>query len=341
MNLFIAIIGFLIIAAGAAIMVLSALFAARRNEADAREWRRSCNDGTPAPRYKGAKWPIALIIAGAAAMILSQAFAIVPTGYTGVRTTFGLIDQESCMPGFNGLVPFVQKISLVNNKQQDIRLEERIWSETKEQVVVYMEGTVVTYRIVPESSAWIYANVENWIQELVDADVTGSACKSATRSLGADEVTDRGTVEPLAKQSLQAAVDAKYGPDRVEILNVVFNNMDFEDSYNAAIAEKSNAMQVQQKQAITNQTEIDKAIAEAEAARQRAQGEADAELIRAQAKADAAKKIAEAVTETTQLQDAIEKWDGQLPLYVAGGEGTFGIMGAIDIDPGDNTKGGT
>lgn len=321
MNAFLWILGGVCMLAGAVLLVL--LNAAARRAAS-----RGFDCGEGQKKAKAVKWPAAVLLLGLALTVLSSSFQIVPTGYTGVRTTFGLIDQESCMPGFNALVPFVQEISLVNNKQQDLRFEDRIWSETKEQTVVFMEGVQVSYRIVPESSAWIYANVDNWIEKLVDPDLVGSSMKSASRSLTADVVTDRGTIEPIAQQYLQAALDGKYGPGRVEIKKVTVNNMDFEDSYNAAIAEKSNAIQEQQKQAIQNQTNIEKAAAEAEAERERARGKADAELIQAEAKAEAARKIAGAITDATQRQDAIEKWDGRLPLYVAGEDASFGIMAA-------------
>lgn len=321
MNVFLWILGGICMLAGAVLLILL-------NTAARRAASRGVNYGESQKKAKSVKWPAAVLLLGLALTILSSSFQIVPTGYTGVRTTFGLIDQESCMPGFNPLVPFVQEISLVNNKQQDLRFEDRIWSETKEQTVVFMEGVQVSYRIVPESSAWIYANVDNWIEKLVDPDLVGSSMKSASRSLTADVVTDRGTIEPIAQQYLQDAMDGKYGPERVEIKKVTINNMDFEDSYNAAIAEKSNAIQEQQKQAIQNQTNIEKAAAEAEAERERARGKADAELIQAEAKAEAARKIAGAITNATQRQDAIEKWDGKLPQYVAGEDASFGIMAA-------------
>lgn len=269
---------------------------------------------------------IILSVLAVAGFVSTMCFSIVPTGYTGVRTTFGLIDQESCMPGFNYLVPFAQKISLVNNKQQDVRIDDQVWSETSEQTVVYMQGTVVTYQIVPEASAWIYANVENWVEELVDTDIVSSALKAASRTLTADIVTDRGTIEPLAKTALQDAVDDKYGENKVLILNVIINNMDFEDSYNQAIAEKSNAIQQQQKQEIENKTNIDRAEAEAEAERRRAQGEADAERIRAEGKAAANKAVSDSITDKTQRQDMIDAWNGQLPRYITGDDGMFGVF---------------
>lgn len=270
--------------------------------------------------------PAAVLFAAAIVLFVAGgSFRIIPTGYTGVRTTFGIIDRESAMPGLNLTVPMVQRISLVNNKQQDIRFDEQIWSETKEQTPVYMQGVSVTYQIVPESSAWIYANVENWVEELVDYDLVSSALKAASRQLEADTVTDRAEIEPDSEAALQKAIDEKYGGDRVIIKNVVINNMDFDESYNAAIAKKSEAMQKQQEQAITNKTNEDRAASEAEQARQRAQGDADAELIRANAKAKANKIVSESITALTQRQDAIDKWDGTLPK--AAGDGvSFGIL---------------
>jgi len=329
MNITIIVLGSLSILAG--MVMLFVLNLSRQMEYEKKQLRNDSNDPIPEPKLL--VWPALLIVLGFACIILAFCFTIVPTGYTGVRTTFGLIDQESCMPGFNALAPFVQKISLVNNKQQDVKITDRIWSETKEQTVVFMENTVVTYRIVPESSAWIYANVENWVEELLDNDIVSSALKSASRRLTADVVTDRGTIEPLAVETLQAAVDEKYGENRVEIKNIIINNMDFEESYNAAIAKKSAAIQEQQEQAIRNQTNIDKATAEAAAARAQAEGEADAERIRAQGKADANKLIAGSISDATQRQDAIEKWNGELPRYMGGENAMFGILDTVDDQP--------
>ena len=313
MNTFLNAVGILLLLAGIALpLVLTAL-------------RREYED----QKAKKVRWPYLLAALGLVLFIFGNSFAIVPTGYTGVRTTFGMIDQESCMPGYNAKTPFVQHITLVNNKQQDKHFHDRVWSETTEQVVVYMEDVTVSYRIVPESSAWIFANVENWVENLVDENIVNSALKSASRKLTADIVTDRGVIEPSAKEELQTAVDSKYGENRIQILNVIIGNMDFEDSYNAAIAKKSEAMQEQQEQAIRNQTAIDKATAEAEAARVAAQGQADAERILAEGKAKANEILTNSITDATQKQDAIEKWDGQLPRYVGGENDSFGIMDTV------------
>lgn len=323
MNTLIILAGLLIAVLGAVLTVLLSIRSSASN-------RRASADGSPAPRARAPKWPLIFVALGLVCVVAGNCFTVVPTGYTGVRTTFGLIDQESCMPGFNLVTPFVQNISLVNNKQQDIRFTGQIWSETQEQTVVYMENVTVTYQIVPEASAWIYANVENWVEELVDIDIVSSALKSASRSLSADVVTDRSVIEEAAREQLQTALDNKYGENRVVIKNVIISNMDFDESYNEAIAQKSQAIQEQQEQAIRNQTNIDKAKAEAEAERERAQGQADAELIQAQAKAEANRIISQSITSATQRQDIINQWNGELPRY-AGGDASFGILDAFDV----------
>lgn len=326
MNTLIILAGLLLIVLGIVVTVLLAVRAENRN-------RRAGEGENPSPKRKAPKWPIGIAVLGVIAVLAGNCFTVVPTGYTGVRTTFGLIDQESCMPGFNFVTPFVQSISLVNNKQQDVRFTSRIWSETQEQTVVYMENVTVTYQIVPGASAWIYANVENWVEELVDEDIVSSALKSASRSLTADIVTDRSTIETASREQLQNALDDKYGGNRVVIKAVIINNMDFDESYNEAIAKKSQAIQEQQEQAIRNQTNIDKAKADAEAERERAQGQADAELIQAQAKAEANRIVSQSITEATQRQDAIDKWNGELPRYAGSGDMSFGILDTVTSAP--------
>lgn len=320
MNLLLSIIG-LTLLLGTVLALIIRQHTYNKRVADAEEY------GRPTPTEPKTKHrDIALMVVGVALITLSKCFTIIPTGYTGVRTTFGLIDQESCKPGLNLVAPYVQRISLVNNKQQDLRFTGKVWSETKEQTVVFMENVVVTYQIVPESSAWIYANVENWVEELVDADIVSSSLKAASRELGADVVTNRSLIESAGKQELQDSIDQKYGPNRVLIKNIIINNMDFEDSYNQAIARKSEAIQQQQEQAIRNETNIKKATADAEAARVAAQGKADAALIEAEGKAKANEIISNSITDATQRQDTINKWNGELPKYMGNDDNMFGIF---------------
>ena len=329
----------IIIFAVAAFAIAAVIYSSRIHtyNREYKKWENTSRFDTekpPKPVFRFPKVIILLAIIGIALLFLTGCFTIIPTGYTGVLTTFGQIESSSLMPGFHWKTPIAQTISKVNNKQQDKTYEKQAWSETNDETVMYMENITVTYQIIPESSAWIYANVEDWVENLVNEDLVYSALKAAARKQDTDKVMDRAILEPACQEEVQKAVNTKYGEGRIRICKVVIGNADFEDSYNQAIAERSQAMQKQKKEAIEKQTALNNAQADAERAkveaetvRERARGESDAEVIRAEGQAKANQILQQSITDKTLKQNAIDKWDGKLPKYTGGdGDTTFGIM---------------
>ena len=81
-------------------------------------------------------------------------FHIIPTGYTGVKTSFGQIKETTIQSGkLNFCIPFVQSIHKVNNKQQDKHIEAQVWGEAADKTPVYAADVIVTYQVLPEKSA--------------------------------------------------------------------------------------------------------------------------------------------------------------------------------------------
>lgn len=267
------------------------------------------------------------IILGAAIALFGMSFVIIPSGYTGVKTTFGQIAEETLPNGFNWKTPFIESIEIVNNKQQDAgfaQKDSKIWGETSEKVPVYMADVTVTYQIDNEKSAWIYANVSDYKSQLISDAMVASALKNAAVQFTAEQVTVRSNIEPTAQKELQESLNNKYGENVVHILKVVINNMDFEDSYNEAINQKNLAAKQAEAQAIQNQIEIDKATKDAETQRiaaeaqataetAKAQGEADAIRIKAEAEAEANRKLSESLTDNVLRNKLYDKWNGELP----------------------------
>ena len=184
------------------------------------------NDGTPYRRKKLRVKRLILTIVAALFMLITLlcSFAIIPSGYTGVRTTFGQIDTVAVSNGFIVKIPYVQSIKRVNNKQQEVSYTDQIWGESSERTVVYAAGVTVTYRINPDYSAWIYANVSDYKQNALPQTLLSSAIKAAMVSLPSDEVTNRAKIEPIARQQLQTAIDQKYGGNPV--ISIVAVNID-------------------------------------------------------------------------------------------------------------------
>lgn len=259
-----------------------------------------------------------MIIGGLILLVFSQSFAIIPTGYTGVRITFGQIDNRTVQNGFNWKIPFVQSINQVNNKQQDISYTGQVWSETAERTVLYYEGITVTYTINTEKSAWIYANVSDYKKNLISDNLVASAIKSSSKELNSTDATNRGIIEPIAQEKIQEALDQKYGSDVVFINKVVIANTDFEESYNQAIADKQTAQLAYEKQQIENKRQIEAAEADAQVKTTQAKAEADAAVIKAQGEADANKLLNDSITDKILRQQYYEKWNGQLPNVITG-----------------------
>lgn len=254
-----------------------------------------------------------LVGIGLLLLLLTQAFVVIPTGCTGVKTTFSQIDDVTVQKGWNWKVPFVQQIKLVNNKQQDKVFEDKIWSETQNRTAVYYKDVTVTYQINAEKSAWVYINVNDFEDNLISQPLVASAIKSASKTLTDENATNRSQIEPLAAQMIQKSLDEKYDENVVIINKVIINDADFEDSYNEAIAEAQKAVIEASKQATINEQKIAEAEAEKQAKVIKAEGEAEAIKIKAEAEAEANKKISESLTNNILQRTFYEKWDGVMP----------------------------
>lgn len=273
-----------------------------------RFWKKREKDGESA-MWKYAKYAVvAVCVIG----IGANSISVIPTGYTGVKSTFGKISEKELTTGIHISVPFVQHIQTISNKQQDRRCEGKIWGETSDKTPVYGENVTVTYSISPEKSAWLCANVTD-TDNLIKGSMVASAMKAAMAELAPEDVTNRGKIEPLTQKKLEAVLNTKYGKDAITLYQVIIENMDFEDEYNAAIQQKSIAQQTAARQEIENKTAIKKAEADKTVEIKKAEAKAEKMRIEAEAQANANKELADSISDALIDYQKIEKWDGKLP----------------------------
>lgn len=278
------------------------------------------NGTTKAPSIRAAsgKAVIAILAVITFVIVAATSITIVPTGYTGVKTSFGQIQTEPIPSGkLNFSIPFIQSIKKVNNKQQDKNIAAQIWGETDDKTPVYASDITVTYKIASDKSVYLVSAVSN-LDNLVGESLVASSIKSAMAELSPTDVTVRSKIEPLAKEKIQASIDEKYSADTITVVKVVINDMDFQDAYNEAIQKKSIAQQTAATQKIENQTAIDKAEADKQAAITKAEAEAEKVRIAAEAEAEANRKLSESLSDTLVEYKKIEKWDGKLPTVTGG-----------------------
>ena len=263
---------------------------------------------------------VGIVVAVMLIIVAVNSVKIIPTGYTGVRTTFGQISSNVVQSGLNFKIPFIQSINLVNNKQQDVTFDVTISSETSERNEVFFSGITVTYQINAEKSSWIYANVSNYKNNLVSESLVASALKTSSKTLTPTDVTSRNILEPLVKENIQNSLNEKYGSEVVKINKVVINNATFDEEYNDKIAQKQQAQMAYETQQIENKTAVEKAEADATVKITQAKAEADALEI----KTKALEKNKDII-----FLNAVEKWNGKLPetLVLDGKDTSFLVAG--------------
>ncbi len=272
------------------------------------------------------KVAILILIAGIGLFMFGNSFKIIPTGYTGVSITLGQVDERSMSNGFNWKKPFVQKVSTINNKLQNMVVvseKEKIESTIKGKIPIEISGVTVSYYINPEKAVYIYSTVSD-VDSLLTLNIVSSAIKATTPNFDTDSVVIRSGVESVILEELQTYVNNKYGENVLDIAQVTIGNISFTDDYNMSISEKNKAAQEAQTQEVLNTQNINKAKADAEVVKTTAEAQAQAEIIKAEAAAQAKVIEAEAESKANELitnslndnilrEKYISKWDGALP----------------------------
>lgn len=280
-------------------------------------------------------------IIGLIALLIGGCFDYVPTGYVGVKTTFGQISETPYTSGRLYIhLPFAENINNVNCKQQEKAFEGKVWSETSERTEIYVENPVIDYQIVANEATWIWQNVEEYDNQLVKRTSVESGIKAATKQYNDTDVTDRSKIERTAKDFIQKTLDEKYGRHVVDIVAVTFPNMNFSDAYNKAIEERAqkklaaetaeyeNQKIINQKKAEAEQRKIE-AESKSEAKRIEAEANAQVKLTEAEAQAKANKMISDSITDKVLMSKYLDnmraetdKWDGKRSM-ISDSNGTY------------------
>ena len=176
------------------------------------------------------------VVCGVMFLLLGCSVTMIPSGHTGVETTFGRVTQEHLPSGVNFHLPFVSRIEMVNNEEQEIMTKKPTWGKTKDGKDLFYLNTTVTYHINPERSAWVYENVDDYEYCLVDKELIESAIKQACQTLTNEESVDEDmTVSQIAAQ-MQEMIDNKYGEGAVTIDKVALDGAGDADMYKEMIS---------------------------------------------------------------------------------------------------------
>lgn len=300
-------------------------------------------------RIGGVVSVIAVLLA--VVVVGSSCISTVPTGHTGILTTFGRVEDRNLPEGMNIHAPW-QNITTMTNKEQ-IFSETNVCFSSDLQEVAYTY--TVKYSLLSSAAPNIYKTVGiNYFDILIKPQVN-NAIKAEFGLVEAENMTELRTQLQNKIDTTVSEFASKYG---IEV-TVVIDDFDFSDAYTNAIESKQVAEQEAlrdktQQQMETERTrqaaertkiqaENDAAIreinanAEAEAARIKAQAdfevaqlEADAIAYKGEKEAEATKALAEAITEEVVAYEYAQNWSGDLPTYMMG----TGALPIVDIPMG-------
>ena len=290
---------------------------------------------------------LALVIVGASCI------STVPTGHTGILSTFGRVEEKSLPNGMNFHAPW-QDITTMTNKEQKSTNNGVCFSKDSQEVT-YIYTT--KHSLLPSATPNIYKTVG---LDYYDILLKKQIENTIAIEFGLVEAENMTALFSQLQASVNKSVKA-YAEGYGIIIDVVIDDFDFTDAYTNAIEAKQVAEQEalrdktqqqmeterarQQAERTRIQAENEAAIreinanAEAEAARIKAQAdfevaqlEADAIAYKGQKEAEATEALAAAITDEVVAYEYAQNWSGELPQYMMGGNGALPI---IDIPMGE------
>ena len=273
-----------------------------------------------------------LIIGGIAVLIVLLVFvtctATVETGYTGIVTTFGKVEDVTLEAGLHFKSPF-QRIIAMDNREQKTSFTTEAFSSDIQQVNII--GSI-NYAINKSTAMNLFKEVgTDYFNKLVYPrmlEITkGVFSKYSAENLVANR-------EKLS-QDIRDGLDKELTDYGINVISLSIENLDFTDAFTDAVEAKQVAAQrklqaeIEQAQmTMETQQQAERRRIDAEAAANVAKINADADAyatkVRSEAEAEANKKIAESLTENLIKFNEIKNWDGKLPTFMAG-EGTSTI----------------
>ena len=260
-----------------------------------------------------------------AVVVYTTCTAVVPTGYTGILTTFGRVEDYTMDAGLHMKNPF-QAVVLMDNREQKTAFTTEAFSSDIQQVEIV--GSV-NFAINKSTAMTLYKEVgTNYFSTLVMPRLLESTKATYSKFTAENLVAERENLSITIRSKMMGEME-KYG---INIISVSIENIDFTDSFTDAVESKQVAAQkklqaeIEQEQATmeTKQAaERQRITAEAEAAVKKIEADAAAYAtkVQSEAEAEANRLISASLTDHLISWVQAKGWDGKLPTYMSTGEG--------------------
>ena len=264
----------------------------------------------------GASWALAAVLA------VMPCVVSIPTGYTGIVTTFGRVEDRTLDAGLSFIAPW-QGVVKMDNRVQEFSEDLMCFSSDIQEVSA---SVTVGYRINQNAAMNLYKEVGKNYKDIIIVPKMREVVKTGLAKYTANELIE-SRAEAVNKISETLATELSGYNIELDYISLI--NIDFTDTFTDAVEAKAKAEQDKERA----QTEAEQKVIEAEAAAKQKQIAADTELYAAQKAAEANQALTSSITpeliEYYRIMDVDSKWNGELPSYVGGGE-TIPVLNNIE-----------
>lgn len=297
---------------------------------------KKCKHGAYPNHKKAGTAIVAITLLIGIVGITADCITTIPTGHTGIVTTFGRVEDYTYEAGVHTKAPWQQVVKMDNRIQKAIVDMSCFSSDIQEVDTSY----TINYQIEKANAQTIYRTIGQDYYTTIILPRIQESVKSMIAKYDAEKLI--ASREQLSSQ-IREDLTAKLAVYNVEVIDASIENLDFSDAFTNAVEAKQVAAQeklkaeIQQEQAnieakaaaeravIAAQAEAEKAVIQAEAAAEAQKKEADAKAYAGEKEAEANEKIAASLSQELIDYKTVEQWNGELPTYV-GGEGTMPIL---------------
>ncbi|MCR5663997.1 MAG: prohibitin family protein [Oscillospiraceae bacterium] len=277
---------------------------------------------------------LALIVL--AGFVLLSSVTVVPTGYTGVLTTFGRVENRTISAGAHFILPW-QSVVKMDNRTQKVQIATEAFSSDIQQVNVQLS---VNYCIDQSTAQELYRTVGiNYYDSVMLPRILENTKAVFSQYTAENLIAKRNMLSDLIAESTSADMKA-YG---ITIVSIAIEDIDFTDAFTTAVeakqvaaqnkltAETEQAQKTMEEEAtarraiIAANAEAEKAVIAANAELEVVKVQAEAALYAGEKEAEMNKRISESLTQALIQYYWIKQWNGELPDTVLGSDASYMI----------------
>lgn len=261
---------------------------------------------------------------------LTSIITYVPTGYTGIVTTFGKVHDSTIDAGISFKAPFDNVIRM-DNREQRVKFELGAFSKDIQEV--HIIGSV-NLNIDKATAMNLYREVGTGYLDVIVAPKIQENVKAVVSKYTAEELIANRNV---LSESICVILKEDLSISGINVISIAIEDIDFTDAFTDAVEakqvatqEKQRAQTQQEQQTMEAKQAAERKKIEADAGAEVLKKQADAEAysikVKSDAEAEANKKIADTVTSELIDYTKAQSWDGKLPTTYVGSENAMPII---------------